>query len=159
MGMISEAEAQVRCICVFCENPIDLKILTSHDLGIYKEHTLCPECYDDFVEFDGNVRAWKKRRELENDDQLEFKLSSKSPIPIDVPGATNMGWLVLNHPKVFIGSHITCENYGLTVKFTIIPPTREAGERIVNTMRIDREKRNRKLRPGHKGNAPSRYTL
>ena len=143
--MISETEAQAKSICVFCERLLDHEHATEETLRMYKEDALCLDCRKDSI--------------ASNYAQQEFKLSSKSPIPIDVPGATNMGWLVLNHPKVFIGSHITCENYGLTVKFTIIPPTREAGERIVNTMRTDREKRNRKLRPGHKGNAPSRYTL
>ncbi|KKM69149.1 hypothetical protein LCGC14_1453790, partial [marine sediment metagenome] len=130
---------------------LDHEHATEETLKMYKEDALCLDCRSDMSKMDAV--------DLTKEDQLDFKLSSKSPIPIDVPGATNMGWLVLNHPKVFIGSHITCENYGLTVKFTIIPPTREAGERIVNTMRTDREKRNRKLRPGHKGNAPSRYTL
>ena len=145
MGMISETEAQAKGICVFCERLLDHEHATEETLKMYKEDALCLDCRKDSIAI--------------NHAQQDFKLSSKSPIPIDVPGATNMGWLVLNHPKVFIGSHITCENYGLTVKFTIIPPTREAGERIVNTMRTDREKRNRKLRPSHKGNAPSRYTL
>ena len=142
--MISETEAQAKGICMFCEHMVEG--ITGENVRKYAETSLCNKCRTDVAN-------------LREGEQLDFKLSSKSPIPIDVPGATNMGWLVLNHPKVFIGSHITCENYGLTVKFTIIPPTREAGERIVNTMRTDREKRNRKLRPGRKGNAPSRYTL
>ncbi len=151
MGMISEKEARDKSICVFCERLLDHKHATEETLRMYEEDALCLDCRSDMSKMDAV--------DLSKGEQLDFKLSSKSPIPIDVPGATNMGWLVLNHPKVFIGSHITCENYGLTVKFTIIPPTREAGERIVNTMRKDRENRNRKLRPGHKGHAPSRYTL
>lgn len=144
MGMISETEAQRLGICTFCERPV--RGVTGENVRKYAETSLCNNCR--YAHMDSG-----------KEDQLEFKLSSDSPIPIDVPGATNMGWLVLNHPKIFIGSHITCKNYGLSVKFTIIPPTKEAGERIVNTMRTDREKRNRKLRPGHKGNAPTRYTL
>ena len=149
MAMISETEAQAKGICMFCEHMV---IGVEEDLAYYHKTSLCLSCREDAAD---KIQGYGSPEE----DQQEFKLSSKSPIPIDVPGATNMGWLVLNHPKVFIGSHITCENYGLTVRFTIIPPTREAGERIVNTMRVDRENRNRKLRPGHKGNAPSRYTL
>jgi len=150
MGMISETEAQRRGICMFCE--CSVRGVTGASMTQYARTSLCNKC---FVTAEHEAQGYGSPEE----DQQEFELSSSSPIPIDVPGATNMGWLILNHPKVFIGSHITCENYGLTVRFTIIPPTKEAGERIVNTMRKDRETRNRKLRPGHKGHAPTRYTL
>ncbi|KKL62945.1 hypothetical protein LCGC14_2180010 [marine sediment metagenome] len=96
---------------------------------------------------------------VENDDQSEFHLSKDEPKPIISNGCINIGWLIMNHPKVLIGSHITVENYGLTAKFTIIPPTVEAQERIIKIMREDRENRNKYIRPGIKGNAPTRYTL
>jgi len=151
MGMISEIEAQAKGICMFCQHGIKFYAMNDTQAKLWKETSLCASCRDDLSKLDAVS--------LSKEDQLDFKLSDKNPIPIDILGATNMGWLTLNHPKIFIGSHITCKNYGLSVKFTIIPPTKEAGERIVNTMRTDRETRNRKLRPGHKRNAPSRYIL
>lgn len=96
---------------------------------------------------------------MSKEDQGEFHLEKGKPKEIESIGCVNIGWLIMNHPKVLIGSVIKVENYGLTAKFIIIPPTIEAQERIINTMRIDRENRNNYLRPGYKGNASSRYSL
>ena len=96
---------------------------------------------------------------MSNEDQGEFNLEKGKPKEIESIGCVNIGWLIMNHPKVLVGSVIKIENYGLTAKFTITPPTVEAQERIINTMRVDRENRNNYIRPGHKGNDPSKHTL
>ena len=91
-------------------------------------------------------------------EQGEFKLSDKNPIPIQCTSIT-LSWLILAKPRILVGCRIGVESYGLTAKYTIIPPTFEAGEKIVNTLREDRNVRDKKLRPGHQRNAPSRYSL
>jgi len=151
MGMISDREAQHRGICSFCETPVHCGAMNRTQLNKYMEDALCASCRDDFNKMDAV--------DLEKGEQLDFKLSSDKPIPIVSNGALNISWLMMHRPKVLIGCHITVEEYGLTAKFTIIPPTREASEKIMNTMREGRENLNRKLRPSGTGNAPSRYTL
>lgn len=146
MGMISETEAHHKSICCFCERSMATITLDTEGWKVWRAYAMCPECWKDS----------DKKTEI---DQLDFKLSSKSPIPIVSFGAINISWLMMHHPKCLIGSHITVEDYGLTAKFTIIPPTIEASEKIVNTMRKDRENRNRYVRPSNKRNAPTRYTL
>lgn len=149
MGMISETEAQKKGICMFCEQPIGP--LDPIARQRYQETSLCPPCWADTSLMGAMNR--------EDGEQLDFKLSSDKPIPIVSNGALNISWLMMHRPKVLIGCHIYVEEYGLTAKFTIIPPTREASEKIMNTMRKGRENLNRKLRPGGQRNAPSRYTL
>ena len=125
--------------------------MNATQIKLYKETSLCASCRDDISKMDAV--------DLSKGEQLDFKLSSDSPIPIVSNGALNISWLMMHRPKVLVGCHITVEDYGLTAKFTIIPPTREASEKIMNTMRKGRENLNRKLRPSDAGNAPSRYTL
>ncbi len=149
MGMISEDEAHSKSICAFCEQPVGyLDPIASNR---YRTTALCPKCYTD-----ADIMAIA---ETGIGDQLDFELSNESPIPIISNGALNISWLMMHHPKCLIGSHITVEDYGLTAKFTIIPPTKEAGERIINTMREDRDNRNQKLGRSGTSHAPTRYQL
>ena len=162
MGMISEDEAQQRSICMFCKQPVEE--LDKIEYQKYRWTSLCPSCWADISGIDSIDHTPQTAKDIRdavwnNEDQLEFELSSDSPIPIICNGALSISWLMMHHPKLLIGSHITVENYGLTAKFTIIPPTWEASEKIMNIMRKDREQRNRQLRPGSKGNAPTRYQL
>ncbi|KKK60947.1 hypothetical protein LCGC14_3019240, partial [marine sediment metagenome] len=82
MAMISATEARHRGICAFCETPVHCGAMNRTQLNKYMENSFCASCRDDFSKMDAV--------DLGKGEQLDFKLSSKSPIPIDVPGATNM---------------------------------------------------------------------
>ena len=150
MGMISEAEAWHRGVCTFCEQPVPDKNET-----IYKAEKLCTDCWKAYLDFDGTVRTFKDQL----GEQTTFKLEDKAPIPIVMPGAVNMGWLILHEARLLIGSRISVEDYGLTAKFTIIPPTWEAGKKITDALLGERDVRDKNLRRGNKGNAGARHPL
>ena len=148
MGMVTDIEAHQRGICVFCEQVIDDLNIQNYDRTIYQQTALCRPCFDDW---DKNITKQQFMAvKMDTEEQLEFALGD-SPEPIVCLGALSLGYLILYHPRALIGSHITCEEYGIGSKFIILPPTKEAGSLIMATMSASKDDRTR-LKANYKSN-------